>query len=94
MNPVESRGDERSVVVFHVHKEKKIVENYQAAYELWRERNPTLSINVDAKLLLNQKNYILKAKGITAAKIDQIKENIIIKISNDADHTKGMNGGN
>jgi len=28
MNPVEPRGEERSVVVFHVHKEKKLVENY------------------------------------------------------------------
>lgn len=43
-------------------KEKALGENYKAAYELWRERNPKRRINVDAKLLLNQKNYILKAK--------------------------------
>jgi hypothetical protein len=39
-------------------------------------RNPLMRINVDAKLLLNQKNYILKAKRITAIEIDEIQENI------------------
>jgi len=46
-------------------------------------------INIHAKLLLNQKNYILKARRITAVEIDEIKENIRFKIWND---TKGMNG--
>ena len=31
-----------------------------------RERNPVTRTNMDAKALLNQKNYILKAKRITA----------------------------
>ena len=42
-----------------------------------------MRINIHAKLLLNQKNYILKAKIITAVKIDEIKENIRLKIWND-----------
>jgi len=41
-----------------------------------RERNPMTRINIDAKAILNQKNYILKAKIITAVEIDEIKENI------------------
>jgi len=46
-----------------------------------------------AKLLLNQKNYILKAKCITTVEINKIKENIRLQIWNDTeDHTKGMNG--
>ena len=46
-------------------------------------------INIDAKLLLNQKNYILKAKRTTTVEIDEIKENIQLKIWNDIeDHTK------
>jgi hypothetical protein len=51
--------------------------------------------NVDAKLLLNPKNCILKAKRIAAVEIeiDEIKENIKFKIWNDTeDHTKGMHG--
>jgi hypothetical protein len=31
---MESRGAEGSVVVFHVHKEKTLGENYKEAYEL------------------------------------------------------------
>jgi len=33
-------------------------------------------MNIKSKALLNQKNYILKAKRITAVEIDRIKENI------------------
>jgi hypothetical protein len=41
---------------------------------------------------LNQKNYILKTKRITAVDIDAIK-NITFKIRDDTgDHTKGVNG--
>jgi hypothetical protein len=38
-----------------------------------RERNPKTRTNVDVKLLLNQKNYILKAKRITTVEIDKGK---------------------
>jgi len=60
---------------------------------LWKERNPTTRKNIDAKALLNQKNYILKAKRIMAVEIDEIKENIRLKIVDDTeDYTNGMNG--
>ena len=72
-------------------KEKTLGENCKEAYELWRQRNPMMRINIGEKLLLNQKNYILKAKRITAVENDEIKENISLKIQNDRDHTKGMN---
>jgi len=39
-------------------KEKTLRENYKEAYKLWRERNPVTRMNMDAKALLNQKNYI------------------------------------
>jgi hypothetical protein len=49
--------------------------------------------NIDAKALLNRKNYILKAKRIIAVEIDEIKENIRLKIRDDTEyHTKGVNG--
>jgi len=70
-------------------KEKTLGKNYKEAYELWKNRNPMTRINIDAKLLLNQKNYILKAKRTTTVEIDEIKENIQLKIWNDIeDHTK------
>jgi hypothetical protein len=43
--------------------------------------------------LLNQKNYILKAKRITAGEIDDTKENIRLKIGDDTeDYTNEVNG--
>jgi len=40
-------------------------------------------MNIDAKALLNQKNYILKSQRITTVEIDEIKENIRLKIGDD-----------
>jgi len=57
-------------------KETTLGGNCKETYELWRERNPMTRMNIDAKALLNQKNYILKVKRITAVEIDDIKENI------------------
>ena len=74
-------------------EEKTLGENYKEAYKLWGERNPTTRINIDAKALLNQKNYILKAKRITAVEIDELKENIRLKVGDDAeDCTNRVNG--
>jgi len=55
-------------------KEKTLRENYKEVYKLWRERNPVTRMNIDAKALSNQKNYILKAQRITTAEIDEIKK--------------------
>ena len=74
-------------------KGKDIKRKYKEAYELRRERNPKKTINIGAKVLSNQKNYILKAERVSTAGIDEIKKNIRLKIWNDReDHTKGMNG--
>jgi len=74
-------------------KEKTLGENYKEAYKLWRERNPMTRISIVAKALLNQRNYILKAKRITDVEIDQIKENIRLKVRDDTeDYTNGVNG--
>ena len=70
-------------------KEKTLGENYMEAFEIWTERYPTTRINIHVKLQLNQKNYTLKAKRITTLEIDEIKENIRLKIRNDTeDQTK------
>jgi hypothetical protein len=66
-----------------------------AVYELWRERDPTTRINVDAKLFLNSKNYISKAKRITVVETDEINKNYRLKIGNGTEnHTTGTNGDN
>jgi len=74
-------------------KEKTLRENYKEVYKLWRERNPVTRMNIEAKALLNQKNYILKAQRITAVEIDEIKENISFKIGVETeDYTNEVNG--
>ena len=55
---------------------EKTGKNYKEAYKLWRDRNPMTRLNIDAKALLNQKNYTLRAKRITVVEIDGIIENI------------------
>ena len=50
-------------------------------------------INLDAKALLNQKNYILKAQSLTAVEIDEIRENIRLEIGEATeDYTNKVNG--
>ena len=64
-------------------KENTLRENCKEVYKLWRERKPVTRMNIDAKALLNQKNYILIAQRITTIEIDEIKENIRLKIGDD-----------
>jgi len=66
-------------------EEKTLGENYKEAYKFWRERNPMTKMSIDSKVLLNRKNYILKAKRITAVEIDDMKENIRLKIGDDTE---------
>jgi len=49
-------------------------ENYKKMYEIWRQRNPESSM--DAKKLMNQKNYITKHNKITEMEIEEIKKEL------------------
>ena len=50
-------------------------------------------MSMDAKGLLNQKNYILKTKRLTDVEIDEIKENTTLKLEDDKeDRTKEVKG--
>jgi len=89
------RREEMKEVVwcFTYIKEMTLRENYKEVYKLWRERNPVARINQDAKALLNQNNYILKAQRITAVEIDEIRENIRLEIGEATeDYTNEVNG--
>jgi hypothetical protein len=83
----------KEVLWCHIYfKEKTLGENYKEAYKLWRERNPMTKMNIDAKALFNQKNYVLKAKRTPAIEIDEIKENVRLKIGDDTEcYTNGVN---
>ena len=50
--------------------------NYKKMYEIWRQHNPDSRMYLDAKKLLNQKNYIMKHKKITENKIEEIKKDM------------------
>ena len=41
-------------------------------YEIWRQCNPESRMYMDAKKLMNQKNYIMKHNKITEMEIEEI----------------------
>jgi hypothetical protein len=43
-------------------KATTLTEIYGAENEFWRKRNPDLRTNIEEKLLLNLKNYVLRSK--------------------------------
>ena len=56
----------KEVVWFFTYiKEITLRQNNKEVYKLCREMKPVARINLDAKALLNQKNYILKAQRLT-----------------------------
>jgi len=89
-----SREEMKEVVwCFTYIKEMTLGVNYKEVYKLWGERNQVARINVDAKALLNQKNYIIKAQRLTAVEIDEIGENIRLEIGETTEnYTNEVNG--
>ena len=45
-------------------------------YEIWRQRNPESRMYMDAKKLMNQKNYIMKHNKITEMAMEEIKKEL------------------
>ena len=45
-------------------------------YEIWKQHNPESRMYMDAKKLLNQKNYIMKHSKITDMEIEEIKKEL------------------
>ena len=72
-------------MVFHVYQRQDIRRKLQESILIMGVRNPMTRINIEAKLLLNQKNYILKAKRITIVENDDqgkyLKYGMIQKIT-------------
>jgi hypothetical protein len=55
---------------------RHFTENCKKMYEIWRQRNPESRMYMDAKKLMNQKNYILKHNKITEMEIEEIKKEL------------------
>ena len=45
-------------------------------YEIWRQSNPESRMYMDAKKLMNQKNYIIKHNKIMEMEIEEIKKEL------------------
>jgi len=88
-----SRQEMKEMMCFSYIKEMTLRKNYKEVYKLWRERSTVARINLDAKALLNQNSYILKAQRLTAVEIDEIRENIRLEIREATeDYTNEVNG--
>jgi hypothetical protein len=63
----------REVIWCYMCCKQHFTEHYKTAYEIWRQRNPTCRMYMDATQLMNQKNYIIKHNKITEMEIEEIK---------------------
>jgi len=48
----------------------------QEVHEIWRQRNPERRMYMDAKKLMNQRNYIKKHKKITEMEVEEIRREL------------------
>jgi len=63
----------REVIWCYIYCKQHLTENYKTMYEIWRQQNPTCRMYIDAKKLMNQKNYIMKHNKIMEMEIEKIK---------------------
>src|SRR5215469_7322083 len=63
----------REVIRCYMYCKQHFTENYKTLYEIWRQHNPTCRMYMDAKELMNQKNYIMKHNKIMEIEIEEIK---------------------
>jgi len=66
----------REVIWSYMYCRLRFTENYKKVYEIWRQRNPEFRMYMDAKKLMNQKNYIMKHKKITEMEVEEIKREL------------------
>jgi hypothetical protein len=63
----------REVIWCYMYCKQHFTENYKTLYEIWRQRNLTCRMYMDAKKLMNQKDYIMKHNKIKEMEIEEIK---------------------
>jgi hypothetical protein len=64
-----TKDEIREVIWCYMYCKQHFTENYKTMYEIWRQQNPTCRMYMDAKKLMNQKNYIMKHNKITEMEI-------------------------
>ena len=66
----------REVIWCYINCTEHFTENYKKVYEIWRKRNPECRMYMDAKKLMNQRNYIVKHKTITVMEVEEIRREL------------------
>jgi hypothetical protein len=66
----------REVIWCYMYCRQHFTENYTEMYEMWRQRNLECRMYMDAKKLMNQKNYITKHKKITEIEVEEIRREL------------------
>jgi hypothetical protein len=71
-----TKEETRQVIWCYMYCKQYFTANYKKVYEIWRQRNPECRTYMDAKKLMNQRNYIMKNKKITELEIEEIKKEL------------------
>jgi len=66
----------REVILCYMYCKQHFTENYKKMYEIWRQSYPECRKYMDAKKLLNKKNYIMKHKKIMEMEVEEIKRKL------------------
>jgi hypothetical protein len=64
----------REVTWGYMNHRQHFTENYKKVREICRQQNLECKMYMDAKKLMNQKNYIMKNKKITEMEVEEIKK--------------------
>ena len=84
-----TKEERKGVIWCYMYCRQHFAGNYKKMYEIWRQRNPDSRMYLDAKKLLNQKNYITKHKKLTENEIEEIKKDVQ---ANEEGHLGGREG--
>jgi len=66
----------REVVWCYMYCRQHCTENYKKMYEIWRQCNTECRMYMDAKKLMNQRNFIMKHKMITKMEVEEIRREL------------------
>jgi len=66
----------REVTWCYIYCRQHFRENYKKVYEIWRQRKAECRMYMDAKKLMNQRNYIMKHKKITEMDVEEIRREL------------------
>jgi len=71
-----TKDEIREVISCYMYCRQHFTEKYKKVYEIWRKRNPQCRMCMDAKKLMNQKNFITKNQTITEMEVEEIRREL------------------